>query len=115
MKNRNDLAALGSRIAHKSLKSSVDEKFKHADHALGIENEVNKIRDKVIRKSYALTKQDIDRIKHIKDKCLNKKIVLNDSHIIRVALMLASNLNEDVLINASIEVPRLVMGRPKMK
>ncbi len=112
MKKRNDLSALGNKIAHKSLKSSVHERFEHADQALGTE-EAHGSKEKIIRKSYALTKQDIRHIQQIKDKCLNQKIVLNDSHVIRIALMLASKLNEDALIKASTEVPKLIAGRPK--
>ncbi len=106
---------MGDKIAHKSLKSSIDERFEHADQVLGTESATHKSREKIIRKSYALTKDDVDRIQQIKDKCLNKRVVLNDSHIIRVALMLASKLNEDVLIKASMEVPKLIAGRPKTK
>jgi hypothetical protein len=78
-------------------------------------DDVNKSIERVIRKSYALTKQDIDHIHKIQDKCLNKKIVINDSHVVRIALMLAAKLNEDALIKASTEVPKLVAGRPKKK
>lgn len=114
MKKHNDLSALGNKIAHKTFKSSVHERFENADQVLGTENELHESREKIIRKSYALTKQDVERIKQIQDKCLNKKVVLNDSHVIRIALMLAEKLNEDVLIRASIEVPKLIAGRPKI-
>jgi hypothetical protein len=115
LKKRNDLSALGDKIAHKSIKSSVHERFGHADQALGTGSETNESREKIIRKSYALTKQDINHIQQIKDKCLNQKVVLNDSHVIRIALMLASKLHEDALIKASKEVPKLIAGRPKTK
>lgn len=115
MKKHNNLSALGDKIAHKSLKTSIQERFEQADQALGIEDEANQSREKIIRKSYALTKQDINHIQQIKERCLNKRIVLNDSHVIRIALMLASKLNEDELTKASIEVPKLIAGRPKIK
>ena len=115
LKKRNNLAALGSKIAHKSTKSPAHEKFEHADQALGIESEIKESKEKIIRKSYALTKRDIDHIQQIKDRCLNQKVVLNDSHVVRIALMLASKLDEDVLIKASKEVPKLIAGRPKMR
>jgi hypothetical protein len=113
LKKHNDLSALGNKIAHKSTKSSVHERFENADQVLGTESTAHESREKIIRKSYALTKNDIDHIQQIKDKCLNKRVVLNDSHIIRIALMLASKLNEDALIKASKEVPKLIAGRPK--
>lgn len=113
MKKRNDLSALGNKIAHKSLKPSIHERFEHADQVLGTEIEPHETREKIIRKSYALTKQDIDRIRQIKDKCLNQRVVLNDSHVIRIALMLTSKLTDDAIIKASIEVPKLIAGRPK--
>lgn len=115
MKKRNNLSALGNKIAHKSLKSSVHERFENADQALGTEGDLNESREKIIRKSYALTRQDINNIRQIKDRCLNQKVVLNDSHVIRIALMLASKLNEDILIKASTEVPKLIAGRPRTK
>lgn len=113
MKKHNDLSALGNKIAHKSLKPSIHERFEHADQALGTESETHETREKIIRKSYALTKQDIERIRQIKDKCLNRKVVLNDSHVIRIALMVTSKLAEDAIIKTSIEVPKLIAGRPK--
>ncbi len=115
MKKHNNLSALGNKIAHKSLKTSVHERFEQADQALGTENEVGENREKIIRKSYALTKQDINHIQQIQDRCLNKKVVLNDSHVIRIALMLTSRLSENELIEASVEMPKLIAGRPKTK
>ena len=76
----------------------------------GIKSE---IKEKIIRKSYALTKQDIEHIEQIKDKCLNRRVVLNDSHIVRIALMLTSKLTESAIIKASTEVPKLTAGRPR--
>lgn len=70
-------------------------------------------RERVIRKSYALTKQDIDNIKLVQDKCLNRKIVLNDSYVIRLALSLAVKLSEDDLIKTSQHIPKIATGRPK--
>ena len=113
MKKYNDLSALGNKIAHKSIKSSVHEKFENADRILSANNVTHEIREKIIRKSYALTRKDINHIKNIQDKCLNKRVVLNDSHVIRIALMIASNLNENDLVKASMDVPKLIAGRPK--
>lgn len=115
LKKYNDLSALGNKIAHKSVKSSVAKRFEHADDALGTKDVTSERREKIIRKSYALVRKDIEHIQQIKDKCLNKRVVLNDSHVIRIALMLAAKLNEDMLIKASIEVPKLIAGRPKIK
>jgi hypothetical protein len=116
LKKYNDLSALGDKISHKSAKSSVHERFENADNVLGTkEDTFTERREKIIRKSYALTNQDINHIQQIKDKCLNKRVVLNDSHIIRIVLMLGAKLNEDVLIKASTEVQKLIAGRPKIK
>src|SRR5262245_58836192 len=115
LKKRNDLSALSNRIAYKSIKSSVHERFENTDQAICTGNETNESRDKIIRKSYALTKRDINHIQKIKDKCLNKKVVLNDSHVIRISLMLASKLDENAIIKASKEVPKLIAGRPKTR
>ena len=115
MKKCNDLSALSNKIAHKSAKSSVHKRFEHADNILGTNDVSSDRREKITRKSYALTKQDIDHIQQIKDKCLNKRVVLNDSHIVRIALMLAAKLSEDSLIKASTEVQKLIPGRPKIE
>lgn len=115
MKKFNDLSALGNKIAHKSAKSSVHERFEHADNILGTHDAPSGRREKITRKSYALVKKDIGHIQQIRDKCLNKRVVLNDSHIVRVALMLAAKLSEDVLIKASTEVQKLIPGRPKIE
>ena len=70
-------------------------------------------RGRVIRKSYALTSDDLEYIKRIQSKCLNQKIVLSDSHVIRVALWLAEGLSEESLIKASMCTPKVIKGRPK--
>lgn len=70
-------------------------------------------RERIIRKTYALTKQDLENIKLIQDKCLNRKIVLNDSYVVRLALNLAVKLSEDGLIKASQHIPKIATGRPK--
>jgi hypothetical protein len=75
--------------------------------------EDNKLRERVIRKSYALTKQDLENIKLIKDKCLNQKVVLSDSHVIRLAIGLAVKLSDDALIKASLQTTKIITGRPK--
>ena len=108
MKKRHDLSALNRKIAHKA---SAD-KFKQADQALGIESE-EIIRERVMRKSYAVTKRDLNNIQIIKDKCLDKKVVLNSSWIIRMSLDIAAHLSEDALIKASRQVPNIPTGRPK--
>jgi hypothetical protein len=115
LRKHNDLSVLGNRIAHKSLKSSIDERFEHADQILGTKSEDQVSREKITRKSDAFVKEDIRHIQQIKDKCLNKRVVLNDSHIIRIALMLASELIDDMLVEASLKVPKLTAGRPKTK
>ena len=112
MKKQNDLSALTKKISHKSVQPSIHNRFEQADHALGTAKEES-LKERVIRKSYALTKQDLENIKLIKDKCLNKKIVLNDSYVIRIALGLTVQLSEDDLINASMRTPKILTGRPK--
>jgi hypothetical protein len=111
LKKRSDLSELTKKITHKSVGSSI-EKFEQADQALGT-NEKEKLRERVVRKSYALTKQDLENINIIKDKCLNQKVVLNDSHVIRMAIGLTVKLTEDSLIKASSQTPRVITGRPK--
>lgn len=106
MKKRNE----SNRATPKSITSSAYKRFEDIN-----QNEAARQSDRhIIRKSYALTKPDINHIQQIKDKCLNRRVVLNDSHIIRIALMLASKMNEEILIKASKEVPRLVAGRPRI-
>ena len=113
MKKHSDLSNLTKKIAHKSVQSSsIENKFEHADQFLGTD-EKEKLRERVIRKSYALTKQDLENIEIIKDKCLNQKVVLTDSHVIRMAISLAVKLTEDTLIKASLQTPRVITGRPK--
>jgi len=112
LKKHNNLSALTEKISHKSVQSSIDSRFDQADQALGTKKD-EPLQERVIRKSYALTKQDLANIKLIKDKCLNKKVVLNDSYVIRLAIGLAANLTEDTLIKASLQTPKILTGRPK--
>jgi len=113
-KKHNDLSVLSEKIAHKSTKSSVYNRFEHADEALGVTSD-DELRARIIRKSYALTKKDIDNIQLIKEKCLNKRVVVSDSHIIRLAIKLAANLPDDAIVEAVKQVPRIQVGRPKVK
>jgi len=112
-KNHNNLSNLGDKIAHKQEQeeSTIYNRFKNADEALG-ESE-QKLRERIIRKSYALTKKDLENIQLIKDKCLNKKVILSDSHIIRLAVNLAVSFSEKELIDASMKIPKIQVGRPK--
>ncbi len=113
-KKRNDLSALSEKIAHKSTRTSVYNRFEHADEALGVSGE-DAQRERIIRKSYALTKKDIDNIQLIKEKCLNKRVVVNDSHIIRLAIKLAANLSDDAIVEAVEHIPKVQVGRPRAK
>ena len=107
----NNLSALGEKIAHKKSQSSTYKKFENADEILDQTKE--QPRERIIRKSYALTKADIANIQLIKDKCLNKKVVLSDSHIIRLSLKLATDFSENELIEASTNIQKILTGRPK--
>jgi hypothetical protein len=113
-KKPNDLSALSEKIAHKSTKPSVYTRFENADEILGVIDE-NTPRERITRKSYALTKQDIENIHLIKEKCLNKRLAVSDSHIIRFAVNLAANLSEEEIIMAVKEIPKVQTGRPKLK
>ncbi len=113
-KKDNDLTAFGEKIAHKSIKSSVYNQFDHSDELSSVADG-EAPRGRIIRKSYALTKKDIDNIQLIKEKCLNKRVVVNDSHIIRLAIKLAADLSDDTLANAVGQIPRVQTGRPKLK
>lgn len=115
MKKPKDLSALTKKITHKTLLEPEHDKFKNADLALGIEEtlEEKEIREKVVRKSAAVTTDDLDIIQAIKDKCLNYKIVLNDSEVIRLSLLIASQLSEEELINTSKKLKKVPAGRPK--
>ena|GEM_PF-2670128 len=110
MKKQNNLSALAKKIAHKSDKDS-QNKFDEADTILGLSTD--ETRERVIRKSYALTRHDLEKIKAIKDSCLNQKVILSDSHVIRLALKLATNLSENELISAASQLPKISIGRPK--
>ncbi len=113
-KKQNNLSALGEKIAHKSLKPAIDERFARADEILGgAGDQETEGRERIVRKSYALTKQDVEHIEKIKDKCLNHKVVLTDSHVIRLAINLAAGLSEDALIKAANKIPKIPTGRPK--
>jgi len=114
MSNKHDLSALSEKIAHKSTKPSIYKRFENADEILGVvENTIPK--ERIIRKSYALTKKDVENIHLIKEKCLNKRVVVNDSHIIRLAINLAANLPEEAIVKAVEKIPRVQTGRPKLK
>ncbi len=110
-KMQNSLDKLGERISHKSEIPLVYERFNTADKILDVAKQ--KTRDRVIRKSYALTKNDLENIELIKDKCLNKKVVLSDSLVIRLAINLAKELSDKDLIEASKKIPKYSAGRPK--
>ena len=111
LKKQNNLSALANKIAHRSVRDDIENKFAQADEILGVGKEEYK--ERVIRKSYALTLEDVAAIQLIKDKCLNQKVVLNDSHTIRLALMLAAKLSEDQLVKAVSHLPKVTQGRPK--
>ncbi len=108
-KLNNNLSKLTEKISHKYINS----KFEKADEVLGT-SKGSKLREKVIRKSFALTRQDLEKINIIKDRCLNQKVVLNDSHVIRMSINLAIKLTENELIKSSLEVPKVFIGRPKI-
>lgn len=108
MKKDIDLSALKKRI---SRKSSYD-RFDMADKELGLDNKSDE-REKVMRRSYALTKNDLENINVIREKLFKKKIVVSDSHIVRTALCLSANSLEDDLLKASNKTTKILMGRPK--
>lgn len=108
MKKDIDLSALKKRI---SRKSSYD-KFEMADKELGLDKQPDE-REKVIRRSYALTKDDLEHINLIREKLFKKKKVVSDSHIIRTALCLSADSSEDELLKASSKTPKVLMGRPR--
>lgn len=110
-KKHTDLSALGAKIAHRNKSANVYKKFESADEILGVEKK--KIRQRIVRKSYALMQDDIENIEAIKDKCLNKKVVLSDSHVVRLSIKLAASLSEKELIQLSEQIPKLAAGRPK--
>lgn len=110
-KNKN-LLALSERIAHKTIKKEIDKKFDHANQILGVDDS---IRESVIRKSCALTRQDMENIQKIKEKALNKRIVLSDSQVIRMGIQLMSDLSERRLVEESDRMPKLSAGRPKKR
>jgi hypothetical protein len=115
VKKRRDLSALGNRITHKTLLVDEEDKFKKADIALGVDDDISaqEAREKVVRKSAAITIKDLEILQLIKDNCLNHKIVLNDSEVIRLGLSLIAKLSEEDLIKASKEITKLPTGRPK--
>lgn len=108
MKKQNDLSTLTKKISHKS----VLDKFDEADVQLDLEKKTE-LRERVVRKSYALTKQDLEKISSIKDKCLNQKVVLSDSQVVRLALELATKLSEAELIKTASHLQKISIGRPK--
>ena len=112
MKKQNDLSTLTKKMAHKSIQDTIRDRFDEADAILDVEKN-NGVRERVVRKSYALTKHDLEKIKSIKDKCLNQKVVLSDSHVVRLALELATKLSENELIDASAHLQKISVGRPK--
>ncbi len=110
-KKHNNLSALGEKIAHKKEKASVYKRFETADEIL--DEVAQEPRERIIRKSYALTKEDVANIQIIKEKCLNKRVVLSDSHIVRLALKIAADLSEKELIESSLRIPKMSSGRPR--
>lgn len=112
MKKQNDLSGLANKLSHKSNLTSSYNRFDQADLILGIDK---KKQEPVIRKSYSLTKKDLENIKEIKDKCLEEKLSLEDSYIVRLALNLASKLEVKDLLKLTLEVPKLIQGRPKKR
>lgn len=94
-------------------------RFTKADETLGVVEEIpkdnsvkKKSYQKVIRKTFSLTKTDIELILKIKDKALNKKNVLSDSAIARIGLLLISELSDDDLVSLSKRLKKTPLGRP---
>lgn len=112
-KKRNNLSVLGEKIAHKKEELSIYNRFKNADKVM--DKTAQELRGRIIRKSYAITKTDLENIQLIKDKCLNKRIVLSESHIIRLAIKLAAALSEKEIIEASFGIAKMSPGRPKLR
>lgn len=105
MKKKPDLSALRNRISHKNR-----DKFSRADEILGTQEPLH--REKVIRRSYALLKQDLDAITLLTDRCLSKKVKTSDSHLIRLGLLLATELSADELVQKITQIPTVKTGRP---
>ena len=111
---QNNLSAIGEKISRKQDKDY--DKFDRADILLKekiTRAEEDNHRERLIRKSYALTKQDLMGLEKIKDKFLNEKIVLSDSYILRLAIKIASELPQSILVENSYNVPKIPVGRPK--
>ena len=67
----------------------------------------------MIRRTYALTQQDIANIQRIKEKCSHHSALLNDSHIVRLAIQLATQLTEKTVVKAWKSLPKMKVGRPE--
>ena len=67
---------------------------------------------KVIRKTFSITKTEIELILKIKDKALNKKVILSDSAIARIGFLLLSDLSDGDLVSLSKRLEKTPLGRP---
>jgi hypothetical protein len=70
-------------------------------------------RERLIRKSYALTSEEAENIQLIKEKCLNRRVLLSDSQVIRLGIKLAARLSEAELVKEFAQVPKMSVGRPR--
>ncbi len=113
-KNKPNIEGIAEKISKNKTEALVYDRFDLADNALELESE-KEPQEKVIRKSYAITKSDLENIDHIKDSFLDHKIVVPDSYIIRLSLKIAASLTIDTLIHEMKEMPRRIVGRPKKR
>ncbi|MEN9450033.1 MAG: hypothetical protein RJA83_647 [Pseudomonadota bacterium] len=94
-------------------------RFTKADETLGVVEEIPKANSvkkksyqKVIRKTFSITKTEIELILKIKDKALNKKVILSDSAIARIGFLLLSDLSDGDLVSLSKRLEKTPLGRP---
>ena len=94
-------------------------RFTKADETLGVVEEIPKANSvkkksyqKSIRKSFSLTKTEIELILKIQDKALNNKVVLSDSEVAMIGLLLLSELSDGDLASLSKRFEKTPLGRP---
>lgn len=115
-----DLTNFKNKIAPRDknqIEIAASKRFTIADETLGIDTpKANSVKkksyQKSIRKSFSLTKTEIELILKIQDKALNKKVVLSDSEVARIGLLLLSELSDDDLASLSKRLEKTPLGRP---
>lgn len=113
LKQRNDYGALANKIAKKS---SITDRYQKADAYLGIDQEIEKTppREKIIRKTYSITKNDLKAISDLKKRYISNQVGdVADSHLIRLGLLALSRMSDDALVKISSEIVIPPTGRLK--